>query len=77
MTPAVFCAAIRTQLVNSSGDEASVRGARGLCELYGAATTDRFDLILEQTSRGSPGSALAEGARWLLPRWRSAQQAKS
>jgi hypothetical protein len=56
----------------SLGDEAWVRGATGLCDMYAAATPERFGTILEQTARGSPGSAVAEGARWLLPRWRAA-----
>jgi hypothetical protein len=53
-------------------DEAWMRGATGLCDMYAGATPDRFEVILEQTARGSNGSALAEGARWLLPRWRAA-----
>jgi hypothetical protein len=58
------------------GDEGWVRGADGLCDLYARATSDRFELILEQAARGTAGSAFADGARWLLPRWRGARAAK-
>jgi hypothetical protein len=72
VTPDTFCAAIRRELTASLADEAWMRGATGLCDMYAAATPERFEVILEQTARGSNGSALTEGARWLLPRWRAA-----
>ena len=70
MTPDAFCAAIREELAQLRSDDAWARGARGLCEIYAGAETGRFELILSQLARGSAGSALVEGARWLLPRWR-------
>jgi hypothetical protein len=73
VTPDTFCAAIRRELTTSlAADEAWMRGATGLCDMYAAATPERFESILEQTARGANGSALAEGARWLLARWRAA-----
>jgi hypothetical protein len=30
----------------------------------------RFEAILANLAAGRSGSAIAEGARWLLPRWR-------
>jgi hypothetical protein len=74
MTPEAFCAAVRTQLAQSLRDEAWARGATGLCEMYASATSERFQVILEQTAQGSPASALAEVARWLLPRWRASSK---
>ncbi len=70
MTPEAFCAAIDEELAQLSSDDAWARGARGLCEMYAGAEAVRFELILSQMARGSAGSALVEGARWLLPRWR-------
>ena len=73
VTPEAFCAAMRRELAAARGDEAWVRGAEGLCEMYARATPERFEVILEQAARGAPGSAFADGARWLLPRWRGTQ----
>ena len=70
MTPSAFCAAIREDLARLNSDDASARGARGLCDWYAGADAERFELILNQVARGSASSAVAEGARWLLPRWR-------
>jgi hypothetical protein len=70
MTPQAFCAAIREELARLNSDEAWARGARGLCDMYAGTDAARFELILSQMARGSAGLALAEGARWLLPRWR-------
>jgi hypothetical protein len=69
VTPEMFCHLIAQHLTAERGDEPWARGARGLCDLYAGADAARFDLILHQLARGSPGSAIAEGARWLLPRW--------
>jgi hypothetical protein len=73
VTPEAFCATIRRELAASRGDEPWARGAEGLCEMYATAGSDRFEIILEQAARGAPGSAFADGARWLLPRWRLAR----
>ena len=72
MTPEAFCAAIRGELTQPAMDDGWVRGARELCDLYAGAEPARFGLILEQLARGAVGSAFADGARWLLPRWRAA-----
>jgi hypothetical protein len=55
-------------------DDAWVRGARSVCEMYAETDASRFHVILQQLARGSPSSGLAEGARWLLPRWLATQQ---
>ena len=73
MTPEKFCSAVIEHLSAERGDEPWARGARGLCDLYGGADAARFDLILHQLARGSPGSAIAEGARWLLPQWKESE----
>jgi hypothetical protein len=70
MTPEAFCAASSEELAQLSSDEGWARGARGLCEMYAGTEAGRFELILNQMARGSAGSAMAEGARWLLPQWR-------
>ena len=50
-----------------------VRGARAVCELYSHVEPDRFEEILVSlaSSHRAP-SAIADGARWLLPRWNAA-----
>ncbi len=70
MTPEAFCAEIHEELAQLSSDDALARGARGLCEMYAGTEALRFERILSQMARGSAGSALVEGARRLLPRWR-------
>jgi hypothetical protein len=72
ISPQAFCRQMLAQLGAYREEEPWVRGVRSVCEMY--ATTDpwRFHVILTQLARGSAGSALAEGARWLLPRWTAA-----
>lgn len=71
MTPSAFCTAMREDLTRLNSDDAWARGARGLCDWYAGTDAARFELILNQVARGSASSAVAEGARWLLPRWRN------
>ena len=73
MTPGMFCRTIVEHLSAELDDAPCARGARGLCDLYADTEPDRFDLILQQLARGSQGSAIAEGARWLLPRWQESK----
>jgi len=72
VTPEEFCRFV-AQHLGAERDEPWARGARGLCDLYAEADAARFELILQQLARGSPGSAIAEGARWLLPRWQESK----
>jgi hypothetical protein len=69
MSPEVFCASVRDELVLETSDDGWVRGVRSLCEMYGGTDARRFEMILLQMAGGRTGSALADGARWLLPRW--------
>jgi hypothetical protein len=74
MTPSDFCDRARRDLLSYSSDEAWVRGALGVCEMYASTDVERFGTILEALARGSSSLALSEGARWLLPRWRDHQR---
>jgi hypothetical protein len=69
-----FCRAVLDVLRGERGSDASVRGARAVCEMYHDAAPGHFEIILVQLARGSASSRLAEGARWLLPRWIEASQ---
>jgi hypothetical protein len=52
-------------------DEPRVRAGFELCELYGNTDPRRFEAILVQLANGPPASAVSQGARWLLARWRA------
>ncbi|MDQ6671795.1 MAG: hypothetical protein M3069_13825 [Chloroflexota bacterium] len=73
MPPNLFCKAALHELASLSPNEGWVRGAYAVCEMYGAADPGRFEVILRRLSLGTGGSALAEGASWLLARWQFAQ----
>ena len=47
----------------------AVRGVRAVCQLYADLEPARFEAILSSLATGRTGSAMADGARWLLPRW--------
>ena len=70
----VFCLRTRGELATCNADDAlsRVRGARALRELYSEVEPDRFEEILVSLASGRTGSAIADGARWLLPRWKAA-----
>jgi hypothetical protein len=70
VSPEAFCHWTRDELAVESSNDGWVRGARALCELYAHVDADRFEAILQSLATRGPGSAVAEGARWLLPRWR-------
>jgi hypothetical protein len=72
MTPEAFCASIQADLAMQSVNEAWVRGARALCELYRQTDAQRFDGILSDPAASTANSAVAAGERWLLARWHSA-----
>ena len=72
MSPEAFCVDARGELAGENGDDGWVRGARAVCELYAALDANRFDAILTSLASGRAGSAIADGARWLLPRWQAA-----
>ena len=76
MTPAVFCPMIQRELASVGSDQAWVRGALAACDMYAATDASRFELIVTQLAHGPTGSAVADGARWLLPRWQSVVDAK-
>lgn len=69
---APFCAAIREELGATSEGmrESWARGALSIVQLYANLDSARFDEVLQQLARGAARSALADGARWLVPRWR-------
>lgn len=69
MNPEAFCANARGELARENADDGWVRGARAVCELYADLDTNRFETILTSLATGRAGSAIADGARWLLPRW--------
>ncbi len=71
-TAHVFCLRSRGELATCNADDGWVRGARALCELYSDVEPDRFEAILVSLATGRTGSAMADGARWLLPRWKAA-----
>jgi len=68
----VFCLRTRSELAAWNSDEGWVRGARAVCALYSDVEPDRFEAILVSLATGRTGSAIADGARWLLPRWKTA-----
>jgi hypothetical protein len=67
--PEAFCLEARRELSVESSDIGWVRGARAVCELYADLEPTRFEAILSSLATGRTGSAMADGARWLLPRW--------
>jgi hypothetical protein len=69
VSPEVFCHRTRSELAVEHSDDGWVRGARAVCELYADVDATRFETILVSLATGRTGSALADGARWLLPRW--------
>jgi hypothetical protein len=75
MPPNAFCKAALQELAALSPNDGWVRGAYAVCEMYGAADAGRFEVILRRLSLGTGGSALTEGASWLLARWQFAQAA--
>jgi hypothetical protein len=71
--PVTFCTTILGELAYESDNDPRVRGAYALCQMYAATDEVRFELIVTGLARSRNGSALAEGARWLLARWHAAQ----
>ena len=71
MNPEAFCVNARSELAREHANDAWVRGARALCELYAEVEPHRFETILAGLATGRAGSAIADGARWLLPRWQA------
>jgi hypothetical protein len=69
VSPQVFCEGTRDELAVEHSDDGWVRGARALCELYAGVDAKRFETILVSLATGRTGSAIADGAHWLLPRW--------
>ncbi len=69
MSPEAVCLRTRNELAVEHSDDGWVRGARALCELYADVEPKRFEAILLSLATGRTGSAIADGARWLLPRW--------
>ena len=66
MNAAAFCLRTRDELASWSADEGWVRGARAVCELYADVEPNRFEAILVGLATGRSGSAIADGARWLV-----------
>ena len=71
MSPGGFCASVADLLAAERSDDGWVRGARALCDLYAGVDAQRFGSILANMAAGRTGSAIADGARWLLPRWQA------
>jgi len=71
LSPDAFCASVANFLAAERSDDGWVRGARALCDMYAGVEAQRFGSILLSMSAGRSGSAIAEGARWLLPRWQA------
>ena len=69
LSPRTFCDRTRDELAVEHSDDGWVRGARAVCELYADVEPVRFEAILTTLATGRTGSAIADGARWLLPRW--------
>ena len=69
MKPETFCLEASRELAVENSDVGWVRGARAVCELYADIDPARFEAILNSLATGRSGSAMADGARWLLPRW--------
>ena len=74
LTPDAFCASLGSVLAAEKSDDGWVRGARALCDMYAGVEPQRFGTILVSMAGGRTGSAIAEGARWLLPRWQAVSQ---
>ncbi len=70
-TPGTFCASLGNLLAAERSDDGWVRGARALCDMYAGVDAQRFGTILATMAAGRTGSAIADGARWLLPRWQA------
>ena len=77
MPPTAFCRDALNELASMSHNDGWVRGAYAVCEMYGAADAGRFESILKRLSLGTGGTALTEGASWLLARWQFAQTGHS
>jgi hypothetical protein len=78
VTPVAFCKAALEELAHESINDRWVRGARALCQMYASVDAQRFEVIVERLARdGQGGTALAEGAQWMLTRWRAIQQAQA
>ena len=71
MNPEAFCVNARGALAGENSDDGWVRGARAVCELYADLDATRFGTILTSLASGRAGSAMADGARWLLLRWQA------
>jgi hypothetical protein len=71
VSPAIFADWVRNELALDRTDDGWVRGARALTEMYVDLDARRFETILVSLAAGRAGSAVAEGARWLLPRWQA------
>jgi hypothetical protein len=72
VTPVAFCNAVLDELAHESINDRWVRGARALCQMYASVDAQRFETIVERLARdGQGGTALAEGAQWMLARWRA------
>ena len=69
MPPAAFCREALDELALLSTNDGFVRGAYAVCQMYGAADSGRFEVILKRLSGGTGGTALTEGANWLYARW--------
>jgi hypothetical protein len=76
MPPTTFCKDALGELATLSPNDGWVRGAYAVCEMYGAADALRFETILRRLSLGTGGTALTEGATWLLARWQLAQTSR-
>ena len=71
MNAEVFWRRARTELATRNSDDGWARGALALCEMYADVDRDRFEAILVSLATGRTGLAIADGARWLLPRWKA------
>ena len=67
---------MQAELSLRSSDDGWVRGARALCEMYASTDARRFETILAEVASGRANLALTDGGRWLLWRWKSAQNQK-
>jgi hypothetical protein len=70
-SPEAFCNSLADLLSAERSDDGWVRGARALCDMYAGVDGQRFGTILGSLAGGRTGSAIAEGARWLLQRWQA------
>ena len=71
LSPEAFCLSLGNVLASERSDDGWVRGARALCDMYAGLDAQRFGTILTSMAAGRTGSAVADGARWLLPRWQA------